>query len=77
MAVVFKIPGIYSTALSRVFLNQGFGVALPSESINERFGISPGFDVLQAPAVDIRDLDSKQGILFEGEGEADGGFAVA
>ena len=77
MAVVLKIRGMYATALTRFFLDQGFQVALPSRPMAERFGALPGFDVLQAPDVDIRDLDSQQGILFKGEGEADGGFVVA
>jgi len=70
MAIILKIRGIYSTALTRFFLDQGFRVALPSGSIAERFGVSPGFDVLQAPDVEIRDLDGKQGVLLEGQKEA-------
>jgi probable ribonuclease FAU-1 len=70
MDVVLKIRGIYATALTRFFLDQGFQVALPSRPMAERFGALPGFDVLQGPDVDIRDLDSQQGVLLEGEEES-------
>jgi len=68
--MILRIRGIYATALPRFFLDRGFKVALPSESIAGRFDGSPAFDVFQAPDVQILDLDSKQGILALGEEEA-------
>jgi hypothetical protein len=68
--MILRIRGIYATALTRFFLDRGFKVALPSESVAGRFGGSPAFDVFQAPDVQILDLDSKQGILVLGEAEA-------
>jgi probable ribonuclease FAU-1 len=67
MDVVLKIRGIYGTALTRFFLDRGFRVALPSGAMAERFGGEPGFDVLQGPDVEIRDLENKQGVFLEGE----------
>ncbi len=67
--VVLKIRGIYATALTRFFLDRGFKVSLPSGPIAERFRGSAGFDLFQAPDVEILDLDSKQGILVTGPEE--------
>jgi hypothetical protein len=67
MDLVLKIRGIYATALTRFFLQRGFRVALPSGPIAERFAGWPGFDAFEAPDVQLADLDSKQGILLEGE----------
>jgi hypothetical protein len=70
IVLALKIRGIYSTALTRFFLDQDFQVVLPSSPMAERFAGSPGFDVLQAPDVEVRDLDNKQGVLLEGRKEA-------
>lgn len=70
MDIVLRIRGIYATALTKFFLDQGLAVALPSGPIAERFRNVSGFDVLQAPDVDITDLDSKHGVLLEGEKKA-------
>ena len=67
MDLVLKIRGIYATALTRFFLERGFKVALPSGPIGERFAGWPGFDAFAAPDARLLDLDSKQGILVEGE----------
>lgn len=69
MSFVLKIRGIYATALTRFFLDRGFKVALPSGPIATRFAAGAGFDAFQAPDVLILDLDSKQGVLVEGEEE--------
>jgi hypothetical protein len=68
--IVLRIRGIYSTALTRFFLDQGLAVALPSGPIAERFCGLQGFDVLQGPDVQIRDLENKQGVILEGEESA-------
>lgn len=67
---VLKIRGIYATALTRFFLDQGFKVTLASEAVTERFGGSGGFDVFQAPGAEILDLESKQGIVVLGDQES-------
>jgi protein associated with RNAse G/E len=67
MDPVLRIRGIYATALTKFFLDRGFKVALPSGSMAERFAGWDGFDALQAPDVQILDLENKQGILMEGE----------
>jgi len=69
MGLVLKIRGIYATALTKFFLDRGFRVALPSGPMAERLGGRDGFGAFEAPDVQVRDLDSKQGVLVEGEGE--------
>jgi hypothetical protein len=65
--MVLKIRGIYSTALTKFLLDRRFRVALPSWPMAARFGGLQGFDVLQGPDVQIRDLENKQGVILEGE----------
>jgi len=36
-----KIKGIYSTALSDIFLERGFTIVAPSAVISERFALAP------------------------------------
>ena len=67
MDLVLKIRGIYATALTRFFLDRGFRVALPSGPMADRFSGWAGFGAFQAPDAQIVDLDSRQGILVEGE----------
>jgi hypothetical protein len=69
MGLVLKIRGIYATALTQFFLDKGFRVALPSGPMAGRFAGCDGFDAFEAPDVQVMDLDSKQGILMEGEEE--------
>ena len=68
MSPRIKVRGIYSTALTRLFLDSGFQVVQPSESLRERFrtGLpehAEDYDIL------VRDRADLQGI--EARGEAD------
>lgn len=59
-----RIRGIYSTALTDIFLERGFAIVPPSVAISQRFAIVP------APGeehVTIYDRRDKQGIVLEGE----------
>ena len=69
MGLVFTLRGIYATALTRFFLERGFGVAIPSGPIAERFAGWPGLGASKVPDARLADLDGKQGILVEGEEE--------
>lgn len=62
-----KVRGIYSTALTRLFLDYGFRIVSPTQAIRNRFGLK---DTREAEEVLIRDLPDKQGVIVEGVGEA-------
>ena len=69
MDIQLKIRGIYATALTRFFLDQGLVIVSPSEVVRHRFGNRRRID-LDGPAdVSIDDLYNAQGILLEGHPE--------
>lgn len=59
-----RIMGIYSTALTDIFLERGFALVSPSVAIGQRFAIVPAPGEEQVTIYDRRD---KQGIVLEGE----------
>ncbi|OYT52433.1 hypothetical protein B6U66_01915 [Candidatus Bathyarchaeota archaeon ex4484_135] len=61
-----RVRGIYSTALTRLFLDKGFTIVQPSLVIAERFQMAP---VEEEPDVIISDREDKQGILAVGPEE--------
>jgi len=65
--VAVKIRGIYATALTRLFLDQGMKVVSPSDTIMRRFGKAKGLVLVGAHDVEIRDSEDKEGIRIEGE----------
>jgi len=67
MSVAVKIRGIYATALTRLFLDQGMKVVSPSDMIMRRFGKAKGLVLVGAHDVEIRDSEDKEGIRIEGE----------
>lgn len=58
-----KIRGIYTTALTRLFLDMDYGIAQPSQEIRERFQI-PGNKANED--ISIRERDDRQGIQIFG-----------
>jgi len=60
------IRGIYATALTQLFLTNGFPVTNPSKEILERFGAKFDFS---PPEVTITDKEDLQGIYIKGEAE--------
>jgi len=62
-----KVRGIYSTALTRLLLDNGFKIVQPSAPIKERFKIveSPGED--SQPDIEITDRPDKQGVIAVGD----------
>jgi len=62
-----KIRGIYTTALTRLFVDHNLAIVLPSKQIKERFRGYKKFDSPEPVDVEIRDLDDQQGILLRGE----------
>lgn len=67
MIVAIKIRGIYSTALTRFFLDQGMKVVSPSDMIIRRFGKTKGLVLVESHDVEIMDSDDMQGIRVQGE----------
>jgi len=58
-----RVRGIYSTALTKLLLDQGFGISEPSEAVACRFGIERGSREYDIEIFDRRD---KQGVLALG-----------
>jgi len=67
MSAAVKIRGIYATALTRFFLDQGVSVVSPSDPIIRRFGKPKGLVLVGAHDVEILDSEDKEGIRIEGE----------
>ena len=69
MDIHLKIRGIYATALTRFFLDQGLMIVSPSEVIQRRFGDDRRIQPESPMDVSIDDLYHAQGILLEGHPE--------
>jgi protein associated with RNAse G/E len=67
MSVAVKIRGIYSTALTRFFLDEGMKVVSPSDAIIRRFGKAKGLVLVQPHDVEIMDSEDMEGIRVQGE----------
>ena len=61
--VTVRIRGIYSTALTKLFLDRGFGIAQPSNRIVERLGLEKTYDEFD---VDIYDKKDHHGVVLVG-----------
>ncbi|WP_457752380.1 DUF402 domain-containing protein [Thermococcus sp.] len=61
--VSVRIRGIYSTALTRLFLDRGFKIAQPSSKIAERFNFEKTYDEFD---VDIYDKKDRHGVILVG-----------
>ncbi|AMQ18434.1 DUF402 domain-containing protein [Thermococcus peptonophilus] len=59
-----RIRGIYSTALTKLFLDRGFGISQPSNKIVERFGLEKTYDDFD---VDIYDKKDRHGVVLVGD----------
>ncbi len=57
-----RIRGIYATALTKLFYDNGFEIIQPSEKISKRFNLKPE---MKSPYVDIEDTEDKQGVKIE------------
>lgn len=62
-----KIRGIYSTALTKLLIENGFEIVEPSQPIKERFGLEGNGD---SPNLKIRDKFDRQGVQVIGIKEA-------
>lgn len=68
-----QVRGIYSTALSKLLLGNGFKIAQPSTPVRERFGLKGNNDF---PDIRIQDRDDLQGVQMRGEKELMENFAL-
>ena len=66
-----KIRGIYSTALTKMFLDNGFEIVQPSLTIKNRFGLSENF---APPDIKIKDRYDLQGVRVLGTSHAVNAF---
>ncbi len=54
-----RVRGIYTTALTKMLLDEGFRIVQPSKEIEQRFGLSY---VADSPDLDIWDREDRQGV---------------
>jgi hypothetical protein len=66
MAPRVKVRGIYTTALTKLFLNSGYTIVEPSPEIRRRFSL-PAAD--ETPDIFIQDREDHQGIEIAGEAD--------
>ena len=69
MEIDLKIRGIYSTALTKLFLDRGVTVVSPSDMIAKRFKGAKKFAFNRSVGTEITDLEDSQGILIKGQVE--------
>ena len=62
-----RIRGIYSTALTKLLLDQGFEIVQPSTALQDRFKLEGS---MQSPDIDIYDRYSRQGVRALGKAKA-------
>lgn len=62
-----KVRGIYSTALTRLLLDNGFKIVQPSVPIKERFRIPESLGEDSQPDMEITDRPDKQGVIVVGD----------
>lgn len=63
-SILIKIRGIYSTALTKITLDNGFEITQSSPTLNERFNLESN---ITQPDIDIVDFENRQGIIITGE----------
>ncbi|NJE04501.1 DUF402 domain-containing protein [Thermococcus sp. MV11] len=61
--VTVRVRGIYSTALTKLFLDRGFGISQPSNKIVERLGLEKTYDEFD---VDVYDKKDHHGVVLVG-----------
>ncbi|MFH1349532.1 MAG: DUF402 domain-containing protein [Pseudomonadota bacterium] len=69
MKINLKIRGIYATSLTKFFMGKGLTIVSPSQTIAKRFGNSKWLGSDRSMDVDIKDLETRQGIFLIGHPE--------
>jgi hypothetical protein len=62
-----RVRGIYSTALTRLLLDNSFEIVQPSEFIIERFGLLREEGLNVQPDLEVHDRLDRQGVIVTGE----------
>ncbi len=62
-----RVRGVYSTALTKLLLDHGFGIVQPSNTIKERFGLK---ECIESPDLDITDRRDRQGVQVFGKADS-------
>lgn len=62
-----KIRGIYATALTQFFLQQGITIVQPSKPVMKRFSKNKNFSLKAQPRLFIWDMGNKHGIIIKGQ----------
>jgi len=65
-----KVRGIYTTALTKILLDNGFKIVQPSKTIKERFNLPETIGEEQQPDAEIFDRLDKQGVNIVGKAAA-------
>lgn len=65
-----KVRGIYTTALTKILLDNGFKIVQPSEVIRARFNLPATAEENHQPDVEISDRLDKQGVSIVGRADA-------
>lgn len=66
-----RVRGVYTTALTKLLLEQGFGIVQASVTIKQRFGLAENSD---SPDLDVYDRRDRQGVRALGKAEPMGLF---
>jgi Ribonuclease G/E len=61
-----RVRGVYSTALTKILIDNGFEIVQPSVTIQKRFGLK---DSEEPPDIDIYDKPNRQGVHVLGTAE--------
>ena len=61
-----RVRGVYSTALTKLLLDEGFEIVQPSVTIRERFGLKESDE---SPDLDVYDRRDRQGVQALGKSE--------
>lgn len=67
MTLAVRIRGIYSTALTQFFLENGYIVTDPSEVIQTRFSDFEKLKTGVPEDISIRDMENEHGVIIEGK----------
>jgi len=65
--VTARIRGIYSTALTRLLLDNRFEIVQPSEVIKKRFGLPREDEIDIQPDLNVHDRLDRQGVIVTGD----------
>lgn len=69
MDIALKIRGIYTTALTKFFLDHGVTIVSPAPPVAKRFNNHKNIDTRKPATIEITDLENRQGISVSGDND--------